>query len=99
MAAKYGYRILRADWKNVSTTNFVAHLIITGVDTGIGVIESISQRISSKLGINIRKFTIESNEGIYECQISLQVKDKAQLGLVIKTLNEIDGVDNVIRLE
>ena len=99
LAAKYGYRILRADWKSIATTNFVANLVITGVDTGIGVIESISQKISSELGINIRKFNIESNEGIYECNISLQVKDKAQLGLIIKTLKNIRGVDNVIRLE
>ena len=99
LAVKYGYRIMRADWASVSTTNFVANLIVTGVDTGIGVIESISQRISSKLGINIRKFNIESKGGIYECSISLQVKDTSQLGLVIKTLKEIPGVDSVTRVE
>ena len=99
LAAKYGYRVLRADWASVSSTNFVANLVITGVDTGIGVIESISQKISSELGINIRKFNIESNEGIYECGISLQVKDTAQLGLIIKTLKSIDGVATVTRLE
>lgn len=99
LAARYGYRIMRADWTNITNTNFVANLIITGVDTGIGVIEAISQKISSGLGVNIRKFNIESNEGIYECTISLQVKDTAQLGLVIKTLKEIDGVSRVTRSE
>lgn len=99
LAAKYGYRILRADWASISSTNFTANLVITGVDTGIGVIESISQKISSDLGVNIRKFTIESNEGIYECSISLQVKDVSQLGLIIKTLRSIDGVATVKRLE
>ena len=99
LAAKYGYRILRADWESVSSTNFAANLIITGVDTGIGVIESITHTISSDLGLNIRSFQIASNEGIYECQISLQVKDTAQLGLVIKTLKNISGVDTVTRVE
>jgi len=99
LAAKYGYRILRADWNSVSSTNFAANLVITGVDTGIGVIESITHTISTNLGLNIRSFQIASNEGIYECQISLQVKDKAQLRLVIKTLKQISGVDTVIRVE
>ncbi len=99
LAAKYGYRIMRADWANVSLTNFSAHLVITGVDTGIGVIESITHTISSDLGLNIRSFQIASNEGIYECNISLHVKDKVQLGLVIKTLKNIRGVDTVTRLE
>jgi len=98
LAAKYGYRILRADWESVSSTNFAANLVITGVDTGIGVIESITHTISSDLGLNIRSFQIASNEGIYECQISLQVKDTAQLRLVIKTLKQINGVDTVTRL-
>ncbi len=99
LAAKYGYRILRADWESVSSTNFAANLVITGVDTGIGVIEAITHTISSDLGLNIRSFQIASNEGIYECQISLQVKDTAQLGLVIKTLKQISGVDMVTRVD
>ncbi len=99
LAAKYGYRIMRADWTNITTTNFVANLVITGVDTGIGVIESITHTISTDLGLNIRSFNIASNEGIYECSISLQIKDTAQLTLVIKTLKQISGVDMVTRLE
>ena len=99
LAAKYGYRIMRADWSNITTTNFVANLVITGVDTGIGVIESITHTISSDLGLNIRSFNIASNEGIYECGISLQIKDTAQLALVIKTLKQISGVDMVTRLD
>ncbi len=99
LAAKYGYRILRADWESVSATNFAATLVITGVDTGIGVIEAITNQISSGLGLNIRSFQIASNEGIYECQISLQVKNTAQLGLVVKSLKNISGVDMVTRME
>ena len=99
LAAKYGYRILRADWESISLTNFAANLVITGVDTGIGVIESITHTISSDLSLNIRSFNIASNEGIYECQLSLHIKDKVQLQLVIKTLKQISGVDTVTRVE
>ncbi|MEM1123200.1 MAG: RelA/SpoT family protein [Bacteroidota bacterium] len=99
LAAKYGYRILRADWESVSQTNFAANLVIMGVDTGVGVIEAITHTISSDLGLNIRSFQIASNEGIYECTVSLQIKDTDQLGLVIKTLKNIKGVDSVTRLE
>ncbi|MEL6926909.1 MAG: RelA/SpoT AH/RIS domain-containing protein, partial [Bacteroidota bacterium] len=58
MMANYGYRIMQAEWVNNSQTNFVADLVITGVDSGVGVIEKLSNTVSSDLGINIRSFSI-----------------------------------------
>ncbi len=99
LMAKYGYRILQAGWKSISTTNFVANLRITGVDSGIGMIEKISQKISSQLGLNMRSFHIDGKEGVFEGKIALQVKDTSQLYLVIQTLKSIEGISTVERIE
>jgi len=98
LMARYGYRIMKAEWNAVTNTNFVVNLIITGVDHGPGVIETITNKISSQMGLNIRSFHIDGNEGYFEGKVKLQVKDKNQLYLVMKALKEVDGISSVTRL-
>ena len=95
----YGYRILKAEWASMANASFVAELMITGVDNGPGVIERLSNKISTDIGLNIRSFSIEGNEGYFEGRIKLMVPNKAQLVEAIKALRSIDGVSNVIRVE
>ena len=98
--ARYGYRVLKAEWKDsAANTDFTVNLIITGVDKGVGVIENITSKISSGMGLNIRSFHIDGNEGYFEGKVKLLVKDKNQLYLVIKALKELEGISSVTRLE
>ena len=41
----FGYRTLNADWSNHTATEFVANLVITGIDDGPGVIERVTGEI------------------------------------------------------
>lgn len=97
--ANYGYRVLRAEWANQQSTNFVVDLKITGIDAGIGVIQQIANVISSKLGVNIRSFSIEGDEGIFECYVSIMVLNKDQLTMVLKTIKDLDTIQTVERVE
>ncbi|RMG87236.1 MAG: bifunctional (p)ppGpp synthetase/guanosine-3',5'-bis(diphosphate) 3'-pyrophosphohydrolase [Bacteroidetes bacterium] len=99
LLANYGYRVMKAEWIVTTNTSFVADLKITGIDAGRGVIKELTEVISSKLGINIRSFSIEGNEGYYEGKISLLVANKDQLNLAIRTLEGLDIVSTVERLE
>jgi len=98
LIAKYGYRIMKAEWRSGSTTSFVADLQITGVDSGPGVIEKLTRNIST-LGLNIRSFYIDGDEGYFEGKISLLVLNKDQLYVVIKKLKNLDGISDVSRIE
>ena len=98
LMANYGYRVRKAEWGATSNTNFVAELIITGIDTGVGVIERLSTRLS-EMGLNIRAFSIEGNEGYFEGHVKLMVTNKDQLTLAIRALKTLDGVANVVRVE
>lgn len=98
LMAHYGYRVRKAEWGAASNTNFVAELLITGVDTGVGVIERLSTRLS-EMDLNIRAFNIEGNEGYFECHVKLMVTNKDQLTLAIRALKTLEGVANVVRVE
>lgn len=99
LMANYGYRVMRAEWAEQSGSSFRADLQITGIDSGPGVIERLTQKISSNLGLNIRSFSIEGNEGFFQGKISLFVNNKDQLLLAIKSLKSLEGVSSVVRLD
>lgn len=95
----YGYRILSASWGATVNASYIAELIITGLDNGPGVIERLSNKISTQMGLNIRAFSIEGNDGYFEGRVKLVVTHRDQLVLAIKSLKSLAGVSNVIRVE
>jgi GTP pyrophosphokinase len=97
LMANYGYRVMKAEWAKTSTSNFVVDLIITGIDSGPGVIQKITNEISSTLGLNIRSFSIEGKEGYFEGKVGLFVLNKDQLNRVVIAIKNIDGVSSVTR--
>jgi len=99
LLANYGYRVLKAEWASQVGNNFVVDLMITGVDSGIGVIQSLTNEISTKLGVNIRSFSIDGVEGYFEGKISVVVINKNQLNLVIKSVEKLEGVSTVNRID
>lgn len=99
LMASYGYRIMKAEWVTVANTSFVADLLITGIDSGRGVIERLSHNISTTLGLNIRSFYIDGHEGYFEGKISLLVLNKDQLNIAIRALQNLEGISSVTRVE
>jgi GTP diphosphokinase / guanosine-3',5'-bis(diphosphate) 3'-diphosphatase len=99
LLAKYGYRVMKAEWVVSTDNTFVADLMITGVDEGVGVIERLTKEIAG-LGVNIRSFHIEGgDEGYYEGKISLMVANKDQLHIVMRALKKLDFVETATRVD
>ncbi|HFB99531.1 MAG TPA: bifunctional (p)ppGpp synthetase/guanosine-3',5'-bis(diphosphate) 3'-pyrophosphohydrolase, partial [Phaeodactylibacter sp.] len=99
LMAHYGYRILKAEWVTTTNTSFVAELLIVGIDSGPGVIQQLSHKISSTLGLNIRSFYIDGHEGYFEGRVSILVKNKDQLEIAIRALRNEEGISSVTRVE
>jgi len=99
LMAHYGYRVMKAEWVSTTDTTFVAGLRITGIDDGPGVIERLTHKISTMLGLNIRAFNIAGDEGYFEGRISLLVQNTDQLNLAIRALKNLDSVSTVTRIE
>lgn len=93
----YGYRILKAQWAEQATNEFIVELNITGVDSGPGVIQTLTNEISNNLGVNIRSFSVEGDEGIFQGSIKIIVRDKNQLNQVIHTLKKMDNISTIER--
>ena len=98
LQVNYSYRILPAEWVETPNGHFLANLIITGIDTGIGVIQKLSQNISA-LGLNIRSFNITGDEGFFEANVSIVVNNLDQMTLATRALKKIEGVQSVYRKE
>jgi len=99
LLAKYGYRVMKAEWVVSTDSTFVADIMITGVDEGVGIIERLTKEISA-LGVNIRSFHIEGgDEGYYEGKISLLVGNRDQLNIVMRALKKLDFVETATRVD
>jgi GTP pyrophosphokinase len=94
----YGYRILKADWQGQSQDDFYVDLKIVGLDSGIGVIQKITNEISTKHGINIRSFSIAGEGGVFEGLVGLEVKNLDQLNKLVKKLKSLNGINSVNRV-
>lgn len=99
LIANYGYRVLKAEWTDHVGKDFVVDLLITGVDSGVGVIQRLTHEISNNLGMNIRSFSIEGMEGYFEGRVSLMVLNKNHLNMALKAIEKLDGISSVTRLE
>ena len=99
LMANYSYRVMKAEWQSTTDTSFVADLRITGIDAGPGIIEQLTNKISTSLGLNIRSFSIEGDQGYFKGRISLLVGNIDQLNVVIRTLQKLDNISSVVRVE
>ncbi len=98
LLANYSYRVLKAEWAGEVQSDFVVDLQLSGIDSGPGVIQNLTNKISKQLGLNIRSFFIEGNEGYFEGKVSLFVKNKDQMNVVIKEIKKLKGISNVQRI-
>ncbi|MGK0459095.1 MAG: GTP pyrophosphokinase, partial [Polaribacter sp.] len=97
LQSNYAYRIMLAKWIDSTKQDFKVFLNISGVDNK-GIINDLSKIISSNMGVFINSINIAGNEGIFEGKISLSVKNSGQLNKLIKSIQKVEGVKKVDRV-
>ncbi|MBO4232939.1 bifunctional (p)ppGpp synthetase/guanosine-3',5'-bis(diphosphate) 3'-pyrophosphohydrolase [Riemerella anatipestifer] len=97
LRANYDYRVLTAKWVNAESFSNRVKVQVEGLDR-MGMINDITKIITNAMSIDMRSFSIESIDGIFTGQISLEVKSKDQLEETIKHLRRIEGVTSVKRI-
>lgn len=65
----------------------------------MGLLNEVTQIISRQLNVNIRKLTIETNEGIFEGKIQLWVHDAEDVKTICNNLKKIPNIKHVSRTE
>ena len=98
LMANYGYRILKAKWTTRKEFAFLSGLRVIGTDR-VGLINDVTGVISSELKVNMRSISMETDEGIFEGNIMLYVHDKSHLDQLINQLEQVNGVERVMRYD
>ncbi len=98
LMANYGYRIVQAKWTTRKELAFLTGLKVVGTDR-LGLINDITEVISSELKVNMRSISIDTDEGIFEGNIMLYVHDKSHLDTLIKKLEKVNGIVRVTRFD
>jgi GTP pyrophosphokinase len=94
LKTSYGNRILDAKWDMHKRLFFDATIHIEGIDR-MGMVMDISSVISSRMNVNIHKFAITSEEGVFEGDIEIRVHDREDVKTIIDQLKKIDGLQEV----
>ena len=97
LKANRGNRLLSAEWEISGDMVFPANISIKGMDR-IGLLNEVTQIISTQYNANMKKLVVECNEDMFTCTINLMVKNKSQVDEVIEKLKGVNGVNDVIRL-
>jgi len=94
---RFGYRIVKARWSGKGTSQYSTTLKIIGNDD-IGIVNNITSIISKEEKIMMRGINIDSNDGLFQGNLTVNVEDTSRLEQLIKKLRNVKGVKQVIRL-
>ncbi|MDR1585313.1 MAG: RelA/SpoT family protein [Prevotellaceae bacterium] len=97
MIAKFGYRIVKAQWSGKSAgSQYPITLHIVGHDD-IGIVTNISSLINKEKNVALRSISIDANAGLFEGNLTIMVNDTKELESIIKKIKLIKGVKSVRR--
>ena len=100
LAAKFGDKIISVKWADEenSENSYLARIYLKGTDR-IGIINDITILTSKVMGVNIRRFNIGTEDGIFDGFIDLYVHDIEVLDTLISRIRKINGIESVLKKE
>lgn len=93
-----GNRIIAVRWAIHKLVSFLARISMTGVDR-IGMVNDITNIISSELKVNMTNINISVKDGIFEGTIDLYVHHTQDLNNLILKISNVRGIDTIKRVE
>ena len=97
MRRRFGYRIVKARWSGKGTSKYALTLRIVGQDD-IGIVSNITNIIARDEKIVMRSINIDSHDGLFSGNLTIQIEDTARLQQLIKKLKAVKGVKTVERV-
>ena len=97
LRSNYAYRILESRWVDKENIDFIATINIKGIDR-LGLINNVTKIISSQMNVNMTSININSEDGIFEGEITLFVHNVSVLNSLTKKLKNVDGVTHIKRI-
>ena len=94
LKASFGNRILDAKWDMHRQLYFIATIHLSGIDR-VGLLDEITQVISSQMNVNIRNLNITCEEGIFDGTLELRVHDRQNLKEVMEHLKQVEDLKEI----
>jgi len=97
LQSNYAYRIIPAKWIDSSQRTYTSHIRLSGIDN-LGLVNDITSLISDNLHVNMKSISFSSDDGIFNGDIVVEVKNQTMLKNLIEKLKKINGIDKVSRV-
>ena len=97
MRKRFGYRIVKARWSGKGSNQYSITLRVIGNDD-IGIVNNITSLIGKDSNLTLRSINIDSHDGLFSGNITVQLDDTSRMESLIKTLRTIKGVKQVARI-
>jgi GTP pyrophosphokinase len=97
LKSSYGNRILDIKWDMHKKLYFDATIRLSGIDR-IGLLNKVTQVISSQMNVNIHTINITCEEGIFDGSIELRVHDREDVKSIIDNLKSVADLKEISQI-
>jgi GTP pyrophosphokinase len=96
--SRFGYRVIKARWSSpTGSSSYTIVLRVIGNDQ-LNIVTNLMSIISKEEGVQMRSISIDSNDGLFQGNISVTLANTSMLERLIKKLKVVKGVKSVERL-
>ena len=97
LKSSYGNKILDIKWDMHKKLYFDATIRLGGIDR-LGMLNEITQVISSQMNVNIHKVIITCEEGIFDGSIEIRVHDRDDVKAIMSNLKHIPDLKEISQI-
>ena len=97
LKSSFGNRILDIKWDMHKILFFNATIRLGGIDR-VGLLNEITQIVSSQMNVNIHKVQITCEDGIFDGSIDLRVHDREDVQKIINNLKKISDLKEISQI-
>ena len=90
----FGNRILDVKWDMHKKLYFIATIRLGGIDR-MGLLNEITQVISSQMNVNIRNLNFTCEDGMFDGTLELRVHDRDDVHLVMNSLKQVEDLKEI----
>ena len=94
LKTSFGNRIIDIKWDMHKILYFDASIRLGGIDR-VGMLNEITQIISSQMNVNIHKISITCEDGVFEGNIQLHVHDREDMKTIINNLKSVADLKEI----
>ncbi|NLJ00475.1 MAG: bifunctional (p)ppGpp synthetase/guanosine-3',5'-bis(diphosphate) 3'-pyrophosphohydrolase, partial [Bacteroidales bacterium] len=96
--SRFGYRVLKARWSgSTGSSSYSIVLRVIGNDQ-LNIVANLMSIISKEEGVQMRSISIDSNDGLFQGNITVMLADTSMLEQLVKKLKAVKGVKSIERL-